>query len=140
MQCKMMSNEKRANLKGGVPKVKQVKLKIMLTEPINKFILPGGTCEKYLWKMTQHQMHVKLLGSKFGARMCYDHFKQNDGVIVAGMDYSERYQPIPMCQIQSENCGKDADVLMEIHIVSLQDKDMSRRVVFYSHLFNDNLR
>jgi hypothetical protein len=95
-QCKSMSNEKRGSLKGGVPKVKQVKLWIMLTESLNKFILPRGMYEKYTWKMFQHQMHVKLLGSKFGVRMCYNHFQQNDGVIVVvEMDYSERYQPIP---------------------------------------------
>jgi hypothetical protein len=100
----------------------------MLTEPINEFILPGGTIyEINIWKMFQHQIHAKLLGSKFGKRMCYNQFKQNDGVIVAEMDYSERYQPIPMPvrEMQSENLEKDADVSMEIRIVSLQDKDMS---------------
>jgi hypothetical protein len=50
-------------------------------------------------------MHVKLLGSKFGVRMCYNHFKQNDGVIVAEMGYSKRYQPMPMQEIQLENFG-----------------------------------
>ncbi len=84
MQCKSMSNEKRGNLKGGIPKVTQVKLRIMLTEPINEFIGPEGTYEKYIWKMFQHHMHVKLLGSKFDVRMCYDHFKQNDGVVGLG--------------------------------------------------------
>jgi hypothetical protein len=84
MQCKSMSDEKRGNLKGGIPKVTQVKLRIMLTEPINEFIGPGGTYEKYTWKMFQHHMHFKLLGSKFGVRMCYDHFKQNDGVVGLG--------------------------------------------------------
>ncbi len=48
MLCKSMPNEKRGNLKGGIPKVKQVKLRIMLTEPINKFIQPEGTYEKYI--------------------------------------------------------------------------------------------
>jgi hypothetical protein len=81
-----------------------------------------------------------FLGSKFGVRMCYDCFKQNDGVVVAEMDYSERYQPIPMQKIQSENFGKDADVSMEICIVSLQDKDMERRVVSYSQLSDKNLK
>jgi hypothetical protein len=118
-----MSDEKKGSLKGGVPKVKQVKLWIMLTEPLNKFILPGGTYEKYTWKMFQQQMHVKLLGSKLGVRMCYNHFQQNDQVIVAEMEYSKRYQPIPMQEIQLENFGKDADVSMEICFVSLQDKD-----------------
>jgi hypothetical protein len=33
------------------------------------------------------------------------------------MDYSERYQPVPMHEIQSENFGKDKDVSMEIRIV-----------------------
>ncbi len=124
-------------LREGLQKVKQVKLRIMLTEPINEFIGPGGTYEKYIWKMFQHHMHVKLLGSKFGVRMCYDHFKQNDGVVVVEMDYPERYQPLPMCEIQSENFGKDADVSMEIRIVSLQDKDMERRMVSYSHLSDE---
>ena len=113
-----MPDEKRANLKGGISKVKQVKLRIMLTEPLNDFLSPGGTYETYLWKMFQHQMHVKLLGSKFGVRMCYDHFKQNDGVIVVKMDSSERYQPVTMREIKSENFAKDVDVSMEIRIVS----------------------
>ena len=120
-QCEIMSDEKKQSLKGGTPKVRQVKLRIMMTEPLNEFIKIGGTYEKYLWKMFQHQVHVKLLGSKFGVRMCYDHFKQNDGVIVVEMDYSERYQPVPMREIQSENFAKDADVSMEIRIVSFQD-------------------
>ena len=80
-QYKIMSDDKRQNLKGGTPKVRQVKLRIMMTEAINESIKPGGTYEKYLWKMFQHQMHVKLLGSKFGVRMHYDHFKQNDGIL-----------------------------------------------------------
>ena len=126
-QCEIMSDEKKQSLKGGTPKVRQVKLRIMMTEPLNEFIKIGGTYEKYLWKMFQHQVHVKLLGSKFGVRMCYDHFKQNDGVIVVEMDYSERYQPVPMREIQSENFAKDADVSMEIRIVSFQDTNMSRR-------------
>jgi hypothetical protein len=75
MQCKSMPNEKRGNLKGGIPKVKQVKIRIMLTKPINEFIGPGDTYKKSTWKMFQHQMHDKLLGSKFGVRMCYDHFE-----------------------------------------------------------------
>ena len=76
--------------------------------------------------MFQHQMHVKLLGSKFGVRMCYENFQQNNGVVVAEMDYSERYQPIPMREIQSENFVKDSDVSMEIRIVSLQYNNMER--------------
>ena len=44
-KCKSMSNDKRGNLKGGTPKVKQVKLRIMLTEAMNEFIQPGGTYE-----------------------------------------------------------------------------------------------
>ena len=66
--------------------------------------------------------------------MCYDHFNQNHGVIVVEMDYSERYQPVPMREIQLEIFAKDADVLMEIRIVSFQENDMSRQTVSYSHL------
>ena len=66
--------------------------------------------------------------------MCNDHFKQNDGVIVVEMDYSERYQPVPMHEIQLENFAKDADVSMEIRIVSFQDTNMSRQTLSYSHL------
>ncbi len=53
----------------------------MISEPLNEFVKPGGAYETYLWKMKQHQMHVKLLGSKFGVRMCYDYFRENDGVL-----------------------------------------------------------
>ena len=44
-QCESMPDEKRANLKGGIPKVTQVKLRIMLMEPLNEFLSPGGTYE-----------------------------------------------------------------------------------------------
>ncbi len=54
--------------------------------------------------------------------MCYDHWKENDGDIVMELDYLERYQPVPMREIQSENFAKDADVSMEIRIVSYQGK------------------
>ncbi len=80
---------------------------------------------------------MNLLGSKFGVRMCYQYFQDNDGVVVAEMDYSERYQPVPMREIQSENFAKDADVSMEIRIVSFQDIDMSRRIVSYFHLSDE---
>lgn len=109
----------------------------MLTEQLNEFLQPGGTYETYLWKMKQHQMHVKLMGSKFGVRMCYDYFQQNDGVLVAEMDYSERYQPSPMREIQSEHFGKDADVSMEIRIVSFQDTHKARCVVSYAHISDE---
>ena len=33
-QCEIMSDEKKQSLKGGSPKVRQVKLRIMMTEPI----------------------------------------------------------------------------------------------------------
>jgi hypothetical protein len=39
MKCKMIYNEKRVNLKGGIQKIKQVKLRIMLTEPGGEFLL-----------------------------------------------------------------------------------------------------
>ena len=70
--------------------------------------------------------------------MCYDHFQQNNSVVIKEMNYSERYQPTPMREIKSENFGKDADVLMEIRIVSFQDADMSKRVVSYSRLSDEN--
>ena len=47
-QCDSMPDEKRANLKGGIPKVKQVKLRIMLTEPQNDFLSPLEE-EQYWW-------------------------------------------------------------------------------------------
>ncbi len=84
--------------------------------------------------MFQHQMHMKLLGSKFGVRMCYDHYKRNDGVFAVKMDYSERYQPVQLREIQLEIFAKDADVLMEIRIVSFQENNMSRQTVSYSRL------
>ena len=82
-------------------------------------------------------MHVKLLGSKFGVRMCYNYFQQNDGVLVAEIDYSKRYQPVPMRDFQSKNCGKDTDVSMEICIVSFPGTDMSRRNISFSHLSDE---
>ncbi len=74
--CESMTDEQRGKLKGGSPKVKQVKLRIMLREEMKEFIKPGGTYETYLWKMFHHATHVKLLGLKFGVQMCY-HYSEN---------------------------------------------------------------
>ena len=38
-----MSEEKKSKLKRGSPKVKQVRLRIMLTEAMSDFMIPGGT-------------------------------------------------------------------------------------------------
>ena len=120
--CDHMNDNEKSKLKGGPPRVRTVRLRIMITESMKDFMKQGGTYETYLWKMYHHIAHVKLLGSKFGSRMCYNHWKENDGVIVMELDYSERYQPVPMREIQSENFAKDADVSMEIRIVSYQEK------------------
>jgi len=45
-QCKIMTDDKQQNLKGGTPKVRLMKLRIMMTEVINEFMKPGGTCGK----------------------------------------------------------------------------------------------
>jgi hypothetical protein len=87
--CKAMVDDKKSKLKGGMPKVKQVRLRIMLTESMSDFMQPGGTYKTYLWKMFCHLMHVKLLGSKFCTQMIYDYAENTDGVIVCKMDYSE---------------------------------------------------
>ena len=122
MICESMTDEQKGKLKGGSPKIKKVKLRIMLREEMKEFIKPGGTYETYLWKMFHHATHVKLLGLKFGVQMCYHYSENNDGIIITKMDYSERYQPIPMREIQSENFAKDTDVSMEIRIVTFQGK------------------
>ena len=129
-----MTDEQRGKLKGGCPKVKQVKLRIMLSKEIKEFVKHGGTYETYLWKMFHHATHVKLLGSKFGVQLCYNYSENNDGIIVTEMDYSEHYQLIPLQEIQSEKIAKDANVSMEIRIATFQRKDTGRWVVSYSHL------
>ena len=120
--CDRMNDIDKSKLKGGSPRVKKVRLRIMLTESMNEFMKYGGTYETYMWKMYNHIAHVKVLGSKFASRMCYDHWNETDGVIVIELDYSKRYQPTPMQEIQSENFAKDSDVSMDIRIVSYQAK------------------
>jgi hypothetical protein len=76
-------------------------------------------------------------------KMIYDYGERTEGVIVCEMDYSERYQPIPMREIQSENFGKDEDVSMKICIVTYNAKfdgptsGLSRHVISYGHLSDE---
>jgi hypothetical protein len=135
-----MSDERKSKLKRGTPRVKQVRLRIMLTEMMSDFIKPRGTYETYPWKMLFHSTHVKLLGSRFCMSMIYDYAATTDGLIVCEMDYSERYQPVPMREIQSENFGKDEDVSMEIRIVTYTGRfdrpnsALTKRVISYRHI------
>ena len=46
--CENMSDKKKIKLKHGIPKVKQVRLIIMLSEAMSNFMKPGGTYETYL--------------------------------------------------------------------------------------------
>ncbi len=94
-----MSDERKSKLKCGTPRVKQVRLRIMLTEMMSNFMKPEGTYETYLWKMLFHSTHVKLLGSRFCISIIYDYAATTDGLIVCEMNYSERYQPVPMREI-----------------------------------------
>ena len=93
--CKNMWDAKKIKLKRGTPKVKQVRLRIMLSEAMSDFMKPGGTYGTYLWKMFFHATHTRLLGSRFCMKMIYDYAATNNGIIVCKMDYSERYQPLP---------------------------------------------
>ena len=67
-----MSDEKKTKLKRGTPKVKQVQLRVMLSETMSDFMKPGGTYKTYLWKMFFHATHVRLLDSRFCMKMIYD--------------------------------------------------------------------
>ncbi len=88
-ECNSMPSEKLCSLKGGHPKVKKVKLRIMLTEEVDDFVCPGGTYENYLLKIYHHIAHIWLLGSRFATKMVYDYFNSNYDVLVMKMDYSE---------------------------------------------------
>jgi hypothetical protein len=112
----------------------------MLTEMMSDFMKPGGTYKTYQWKMFCHETHVKLLGSRLCMSMIYDYAATMDGVIVCEIDYSERYQPVPMREIQSKTFRKDEDVSMEIRIVTYSGRfygpnsALTRRVILYGHI------
>ena len=97
--CENMLGEKKSKLKCGIPKVKQVQLRFMLTEAMSEVMMTGGTYERYLWKMFFHATHMRLLGSRFCINMIYDYAATNNGIVVFEMDYSERYQPVTMHEI-----------------------------------------
>ncbi len=79
--CEAMADD------GGMPKVKQVRLRIMLTESISDLMQPVGTCETYLWKMFCYVTHVKILGSKFCMQMIYNYAEKTVGVFVCKMNH-----------------------------------------------------
>ena len=138
-ECNSMTSEKLCSLKGGPPKVKKVILRIMLNKAMDDFVRPGGTYENYLLKMYRHVTHVRLLRSRFATKMIYDYCNSKYDVLVMVMDYLERYQPVPMRKIQSENFGKDADASMEIRIVTYTGKfdgpnsGRTNKVISYAH-------
>jgi len=106
------------------------------------FIKPGGTYEKYLWMMYFHVTHVKLLGTEFCSKKAYD-FAEAFHCLLMEIDYSEKYQPVYMREIQSENFGKDADVSMEIRIATYAarfngpESEPERRTISYCCLSDE---
>ena len=90
---------------------------------MQEFIKLGGTYKSHLRKMYHHKFYVNQLSATLWTEMYYAFFHHYPGVRVWEVDYSEKYQLLPMREFQSENFGKDTDVLMEIRIVSLQKID-----------------
>jgi hypothetical protein len=137
-----MTDERKSKLKHGTLRVKQVWLQIMLTEMMSNFMKPGETYKTYLWKMLFHTTHAKLLGSRFCMSMVYDYAATTDGLIVREMDYSKRYQPVPMHKTQSANFVKDKDVSMEIKIIIYTGRfdepnlALTKRIILYGNISN----
>ena len=74
--------------------MKTIKLQVMISEMMRDFMKPDGTYQTWLHSMFFHISHVKVLGTKFCGKMCYDVAEEMDGVMVVEIDYSERYQPV----------------------------------------------
>ena len=128
------------------PKVRELKLRIKVTARMCDFVKKGGIFEDYSRKMFFHSTHVLLLGTKFCGRMVYKLASEIDGTLVLELDYSEKYQPVPMREIQSEHFGKDASLSIEIAIATYtawfegKDKPASRKTISYGHLSDQKIQ
>ena len=72
--------------------------------------------------------------------MVYNFAMDKDGTLVLELNYSEKYQPVPMREIQSEFFAKDASLSIDITIATYTAKfdgvnnPTSRKTISYGHL------
>jgi len=89
------------------------KMRTRYTEPLKKFMGPGGVYEKCMNKMIYHKVMVVHHGKDMLMKSREEDAKSDIGCLLTSADYMERFQALPNGELQSEGFGKDESLSIE---------------------------
>ena len=94
-------------------RVKKNYIWMIKSEPMNEFVVEGGTYDKYLCAMLFHTFLVTILGSLNLTASVEEEVRSNDVNLLFRRDHSERYTSRQTGEIMSEGIETDGDISME---------------------------
>jgi len=98
------------------------------TEPLKKFISPGGVYKKCMKKMIYHKAMVVHHGKDMLMKSREDDANNDIGCLLTSADYMERFQALPNGELQSEGFGKDESLSIEGRAVNYRPSERQRQI------------
>ena len=140
-KCEDMDDEEREKwLKQKKPAtVKSSKWKVKKSEPLQDFVKVNGVYHDLLLRYRLHRFHRIFLGTKVALKMIRKYNKDMVfRTLMIQSDYSEKYQPQPDGQFQSQYFDKHGSVSMEGHAATYYNEAKEKFVLnFYSALSDE---
>ena len=97
-------------------KVNTKKWKTLFSETVEDFVKVGGVYQDVLEKYRLHRFHRIFLGPRVALKMIREFTENMNGkVLELQSDYSEKYQPQPDGDFQSQYFNKQNSLSMEGH-------------------------
>ncbi|KAL7554297.1 hypothetical protein ACHAWF_018122 [Thalassiosira exigua] len=137
-QCNEMTEEekeeKRPTKKSA--KINSKKCRSYNRKPMREFVKKGGIYESKLKMYQLHRWHRIFLGKDVALKMFREHVINNPGThLLTNRDHSERYQPSPDGEFQTEHFAKEMSLSMEGCVAHYRNQISGiDQITFYSHL------
>ena len=142
-KCDAMSEEeKEVILRNKKPaSINTKKFKTRYKTPLHKFMEKGGVYEEQMKSYLCHKFHRTFLGQGMALKMITDYASENaKTAILTNQDHSERYQPEPDGEFQSQHFGKYQSLSMEGYATTYFNHMKQKTVTNFYSVLSDEKR
>lgn len=140
-KCEVMSPEEMERWLGKKKRkatIKSSKYKSKYAEALQEFVKCDGTYHQQLRQYMLHRFHRTFLGTKVALKKIREYNENTPESIMIQSDYTEKYQPQPDGQFQSQYFDRNASLSAEGHAVTYYDVKKAERVLnFYAALSDE---
>jgi len=103
-----------------------------------EFMKENGTYQKHMQHFLYHCFLIVMCGTRVAGKMAETVVRSNDHMLLARADHTERYQPSPNGELQSEGLGQEDSVSIEGRslLIKAVGTDEFKKVL-YAHCSDD---